>query len=131
MSSGYLTHGAAYLLIIMNPTTTIYATDYRSTEQTSDCIYQARRVKWLNTIAQSGCHGVGIDWTKSIKDAALELQGRVAIQGNLDPHTLLAPSQVIEAEVKKIMDTMQDYPGFIFNLGHGFYLLFRLNMSSI
>lgn len=75
--------------------------------------------QWLNTIAQSGCHGVGIDWTKSIKDAALELQGRVAIQGNLDPHTLLAPPQVIEAEVKKIMDTMQDYPGFIFNLGHG------------
>lgn len=75
--------------------------------------------QWLETIADSGCRAIGVDWTKSISDASTELNGRVAIQGNLDPHTLLATPDVIETEVKKIMNAMKNYPGFIFNLGHG------------
>ena len=75
--------------------------------------------QWLSTIADSGCHAVGVDWTKDIGEAAKELNGRVAIQGNLDPHTLFASPDIIEKEAKKIMDKMKNYPGFIFNLGHG------------
>ncbi len=43
----------------------------------------------------------------------------MAIQGNLDPVLLLAPYDLIEKEVKRILDQAEGRPGHIFNLGHG------------
>ncbi len=73
----------------------------------------------LEKIAHSGCNAVGVDWTMSLHDAKKLTQNRVAIQGNLDPLALFAPEDVLEREVKNILETMRDYPGFVFNLGHG------------
>ena len=42
-----------------------------------------------------------------------------ALQGNLDPHLLLGPEELIIEKTRKILDEMKDYPGYIFNLGHG------------
>ena len=42
----------------------------------------------------------------------------VAIQGGLDPKTLLEKDEFIEKEVKKYLDIFRDRP-YIFNLGHG------------
>jgi uroporphyrinogen decarboxylase len=43
----------------------------------------------------------------------------MAVQGNLDPITLFAPPEVIEARVKGILALNANRPGHIFNLGHG------------
>ena len=45
--------------------------------------------------------------------------GKVAIQGNLDPKILLESKDVIKKESHKILNKFKDYPGYIFNLGHG------------
>lgn len=75
--------------------------------------------QWLDKISECGCDAVGVDWATDLAQAAKLTQGRVAIQGNLDPLALFAPEEVIEQEVKKILHAMKDYPGFVFNLGHG------------
>ena len=42
----------------------------------------------------------------------------VAIQGGLDPKTLLEKDEFIEKEVKRYLDIFRDRP-YVFNLGHG------------
>jgi uroporphyrinogen decarboxylase len=43
----------------------------------------------------------------------------VAIQGNLDPVILLSSVDLIEKEVKRILNEAGSRPGHVFNLGHG------------
>ncbi len=47
-----------------------------------------------------------------------ELQTRVAVQGNLDPQTLVAGGDRLDDEIRRILDALGQGP-FIFNLGHG------------
>lgn len=75
--------------------------------------------QYLDKISACGCDAVGVDWTMDLAQAAKLTQGRVALQGNLDPLALFAPEAVIEQEVTRILAAMKDYPGFVFNLGHG------------
>ena len=42
-----------------------------------------------------------------------------AIQGNLDPKVLLKADESIWEATQRICNIMKEYPGFIFNLGHG------------
>ena len=58
-------------------------------------------------------------WQEDILTISNELSGRFAIQGNLNPKVLLETDQSIYEEVKKICTIMKEYPGYIFNLGHG------------
>ena len=44
---------------------------------------------------------------------------KYAIQGNLDPKVLTLSEKEITQQTEMLLDTMRDYPGFIFNLGHG------------
>jgi uroporphyrinogen decarboxylase len=74
---------------------------------------------YLETIVQSGCEGVGIDWTMNLADAKKIANNRVAVQGNLDPTILLSTPGVVTEEAKKILDVYHGETGFIFNLGHG------------
>ena len=46
-------------------------------------------------------------------------EGSHALQGNLDPKILLEEDSVIKESVLKILSEFKDYPGYIFNLGHG------------
>ena len=43
----------------------------------------------------------------------------MALQGNLNPKILLESNNLIKQETFKILDKYKDYPGYIFNLGHG------------
>jgi uroporphyrinogen decarboxylase len=43
----------------------------------------------------------------------------MAVQGNLDPTVLYASKEIIEREVKRVLDENAGRPGHIFNLGHG------------
>ena len=46
-------------------------------------------------------------------------KNKVAIQGNLDPKVLLETDEIIKRETYKILEKFKEYPGYIFNLGHG------------
>ena len=60
----------------------------------------------------------GVDWRLPIDDAWGVL-GEAAIQGNLDPATLLASDKLIEERAKDILSRARGKHGHIFNLGHG------------
>lgn len=73
----------------------------------------------LDQIAGAGAEVVGVDWRTRLRDARARTGGRVALQGNLDPALLLAPWEVLETEVRRVLDDNAGHPGHIFNLGHG------------
>ncbi|TAL83246.1 MAG: uroporphyrinogen decarboxylase [Rhodanobacter sp.] len=73
----------------------------------------------LAALADSGCAGLGVDWTIDLADARAAVNGRVALQGNLDPAILRATPEVIRREVRAVMDSYGNHPGHVFNLGHG------------
>jgi uroporphyrinogen decarboxylase len=73
----------------------------------------------LATMADTGCTALGVDWTIDLADARQAVNGRVALQGNLDPAILQASPEVIRREVRRVMDSYGNHPGHVFNLGHG------------
>ncbi len=72
----------------------------------------------LHHVARAGSEVIGVDWRVDLDDAWSRLGG-VAIQGNLDPITLLGPPAAIEERVADIVLRAGGRPGHIFNLGHG------------
>ena len=76
----------------------------------------------LDRVAQAGSDVMGVDWRIDIDRAWAELAGAgngVAVQGNLDPITLLGPPNAIEERVADVVKRVGGRPGHIFNLGHG------------
>jgi uroporphyrinogen decarboxylase len=75
---------------------------------------------WIESIAESGCTGVGLDWTIDLGEARRRVGDRVALQGNLDPNVLFASPETVAAEAKKVLDSYgSGNTGHVFNLGHG------------
>ncbi len=75
--------------------------------------------KHLTYIADTGCDGIGVDWTVELSQVQQQIGDKVAIQGNLDPAVLYASPEVIEREVKKVLSQFKGDTGHVFNLGHG------------
>ena len=75
----------------------------------------------LRSFADAGTACVGVDWRVPIVEAWDAIGRDHAIQGNLDPATLLADPATIRREATRILDQVGDRPGFIFNLGHGIH----------
>ena len=73
----------------------------------------------LEVLAGSGCAALGVDWTITLDAARRRVGDRVALQGNLDPATLLATPEVIRREARRALDDFGPHPGHVFNLGHG------------
>ena len=73
----------------------------------------------LDTVQQAGGDVMGLDWHTDLGKARDILGPKMAVQGNLDPTVLYAPKDIIEAEVKRVLEENADRPGHIFNLGHG------------
>ncbi len=79
---------------------------------------------YLPELAESGAEGVGVDWLVELSEAARRTQGKVALQGNLDPATLYGSPQAIRAQVRHALDSYAEgnggsRDGHVFNLGHG------------
>jgi len=78
----------------------------------------------LDALADTGADAIGVDWLIDLDQAARRVNGRAAVQGNLDPATLYGSPDAIRAAVA---DTLDRYAqgnggsreGHIFNLGHG------------
>lgn len=74
---------------------------------------------WLESMADSGCAALGLDWTVPLADAHARVGHRVALQGNLDPLTLLAGPEVTAERVRGILAECPASMAHVFNLGHG------------
>jgi uroporphyrinogen decarboxylase len=73
----------------------------------------------LELMKRAGGDVIGVDWRINIGETWARLGYDIAIQGNLDPVVLFGPVDLIKKNVKKILDSVGDRPGHIFNLGHG------------
>jgi uroporphyrinogen decarboxylase len=73
----------------------------------------------LELMKQAGGDVIGVDWRVDIREAWTRLGYDVAIQGNLDPVILFSSVDLIQKEVKTILNLVKGRPGHIFNLGHG------------
>ena len=74
---------------------------------------------WLEAQAAIGADALGLDWHTDIGEARRRVGGQVALQGNLDPFTLLGSADAIRSEATRILDAYGNHPGHVFNLGHG------------
>ena len=75
--------------------------------------------QWLETMADSGCDALGIDWSTNLQHARMRVGAKVALQGNLDPSVLFAPPERVRSEARRVLDAFGPGPGHVFNLGHG------------
>ncbi len=73
----------------------------------------------LELLADTGCQGLGVDWTMDLSEARARVGHRVALQGNLDPAVMLTTPEIVAAEARRVLASFGDGPGHIFNLGHG------------
>jgi uroporphyrinogen decarboxylase len=94
------------------------------TARTPLILFGKGNAPYLAELADTGCEGVGVDWTITLQDAALRTGGKVALQGNLDPAVLYGSPAAIRAQVKSVVDSYAagnggSRDGHVFNLGHG------------
>ena len=82
-------------------------------------VYSKNCNSHLNHIKNYKFDCVSVDWTFDLKKLKNKFEGKFCIQGNLDPTFLLSSNNILKEEINKIKNIMTDYPGFIFNLGHG------------
>jgi uroporphyrinogen decarboxylase len=68
---------------------------------------------------EAGGQVIGLDWRVDLGQAWDRLGPDVAVQGNLDPVTLLAPIPYLQEAARRVLDRAAGRPGHIFNLGHG------------
>lgn len=73
----------------------------------------------LPLLAETSAAVIGIDWRIRLDEAWKTVGHERAVQGNLDPLTLLADVPTIRARAKAVLDQAAGRPGHIFNLGHG------------
>lgn len=74
----------------------------------------------LDQCATSGADVLGLDWRVNIGDAAKQLPNH-ALQGNMDPFSLLLPKDQLRSRISDLIEDAKDAKGHIFNLGHGIH----------
>ena len=99
------------------------AQDERS-EVTPLILFGKGNAAHLEALTASGAEAVGVDWLIELGDAARRTQGKVALQGNLDPATLYGSPEAIRNAVRDTLDSYAEgnggsRDGHVFNLGHG------------
>ncbi len=72
----------------------------------------------LGLMGQAGADVVGVDWRVPLAEGVRRAGGR-AVQGNLDPTLVFAPTEVMLARAAEVLEDGRTAPGHIFNLGHG------------
>jgi uroporphyrinogen decarboxylase len=72
-----------------------------------------------STLANTGASVIGLDWTVEMSRVASILPRHIAVQGNMDPILLTTRPEIVVAETLRLLRSMRDRPGYIFNLGHG------------
>lgn len=73
----------------------------------------------LELLREAGGSVIGLDWRVDLGTAWLRVGFDRAVQGNLDPVTLLGSREALLVRAREILDRAGGRPGHIFNLGHG------------
>ncbi|MFI0938095.1 uroporphyrinogen decarboxylase [Streptomyces sp. NPDC021020] len=74
----------------------------------------------LGLLGEAGADVVGVDWRVPLDEAARRVGPGKALQGNLDPAVLFAPTEAVEQKAREVLDAAAAAgTGHIFNLGHG------------
>jgi uroporphyrinogen decarboxylase len=73
----------------------------------------------LHDMGDVGADVVGVDWRVPLDEAARRIGPGKAVQGNLDPTLLFAPTEVVHARAADIIEAGKGLHGHVFNLGHG------------
>ncbi|MFH9607063.1 uroporphyrinogen decarboxylase [Streptomyces sp. DH8] len=73
----------------------------------------------LGLMGEAGADVVGVDWRVPLDEAARRVGPGKALQGNLDPAVLFAPTPAVEEKTREVLDAAAGLEGHIFNLGHG------------
>jgi len=73
----------------------------------------------LGAMGESGAEVVGVDWRVPLDEATRRIGPTHAVQGNLDPTMLFAPTDVLLSSAADVLDAGAAAPGHVFNLGHG------------
>jgi uroporphyrinogen decarboxylase len=72
----------------------------------------------LGLMGDAGADVVGVDWRVPLRDGVRRAGGR-AVQGNLDPSLVFAPTAVMLDRAAEVLEEGKGASGHIFNLGHG------------
>lgn len=73
----------------------------------------------LPLLREAGGTVIGVGNDILIDEAWRRLRDGVAVQGNLDPDTLLGPEEEMLRQAAGVLDRVAGRPGHIFNLAHG------------
>jgi uroporphyrinogen decarboxylase len=73
----------------------------------------------LGLMGEAGADVVGVDWRVPMDEGARRVGPGKALQGNLDPAVLFAPTEAVEAKTREVLGASAGLEGHIFNLGHG------------
>ncbi|WP_030979306.1 uroporphyrinogen decarboxylase [Streptomyces sp. NRRL S-1824] len=73
----------------------------------------------LGLMGEAGADVVGVDWRVPMDEGAHRVGPGKALQGNLDPAVLFAPTATVEAKTREVLDAAAGLEGHVFNLGHG------------
>jgi uroporphyrinogen decarboxylase len=73
----------------------------------------------LEDAAGTGADALSVDWRVDLARAYARLNGRVRLQGNLDPTALYAAPERIAASVRGMLDRVPPGVPHLVNLGHG------------
>ena len=73
----------------------------------------------LASMGAAGAEVVGVDWRVPLDEASRRIGPGRAVQGNLDPTLVFAPTAVMTARAGEVIDAGRHAPGHVFNLGHG------------
>ena len=70
------------------------------------------------TLIDTSADCLSLYWSMNDFDIQF-VRNKTALQGNLNPKILLESKDVIKTETHKLLEKFEDFPGYVFNLGHG------------
>jgi uroporphyrinogen decarboxylase len=73
----------------------------------------------LHAMGDAGADVVGVDWRVPLDEAVRRIGPGKAVQGNLDPTVLFAPTDFVHARAAEVIEAGRTAEGHVFNLGHG------------
>jgi uroporphyrinogen decarboxylase len=117
---GNLAHGAyhEFSLPYMQEIVTALKSD-AATKNVPVILFTKGGGLWLESMAATGCDGLGLDWTQDLSRARKRVGDRVALQGNIDPMSLFAAPQQVRDGAAEALAAFGKGNGHVFNLGHG------------
>jgi uroporphyrinogen decarboxylase len=81
-------------------------------------LYAKNGAHLLPALARTGASVLSVDWRTDLAEARMKIGTRIALQGNIDPATLLSSEDNIQYAVREAISKTNGV-GHILNLGHG------------